>query len=256
MRWDTACGPCRKVAPKKIPETDAIFTHLAHVNAQADADETVLRLSLDAKASVWVGEYSRGGHTRVIVKAADHDFQPTAQLTPFGIFLPHYGELYLYFTASRLTSDFMVDCLTDCWTSLRERFPQVKTLVLNLDNGPENHSRRTQFMQRITDLVDTFAVTVELAYYPPYHSKYNPIERVWGVLEKHWNGSLLDSCATVLKFAQTMTFRGLSPLVQFVSQTYRRGVRLTHKQMAVLENRFERLKDLPKWFVRIAPISG
>ena len=34
---------------------------------------------------------------------------------------------------------------------------------------------------------------VELAYYPPYHSKYNPIERCWGVLENYWNGSLLDS---------------------------------------------------------------
>jgi transposase len=256
MGWDTACVPCRKVAPKKIPETDAILAQLAQVNAQADADETVLRLSLDAKATVWVGAYSRRGQTRVIVKAADHDFQPSAQLTPFGIFLPHYGDLYLYFTASRLTSDFRVDGLTDGWISLRDRFPQVKTLVLNLDNGPENHSRRTQFMQRITDRVETFAVTVALAYYPPYHSQYNPIERVWGVLEKHWNGSRLDTCDTVLQFAQTMTFRGLHPLVQLVRQTYHRGVRLTHKQMAALEQRFERLKGLSKWFVRIAPIPG
>lgn len=78
--------------------------------AQADADETVLRLSLDAKASVGVGDYSRGGQARVMVKAADHDFQPTAKLIPFGIFLPQYDRLYLYFTASKLTSDFMVDC--------------------------------------------------------------------------------------------------------------------------------------------------
>lgn len=243
----------RKVVHKKIPETDAIFERLAQVNRQADADDTVLRLSLDAKASVWVGDYSRGGQTRLVVKAADHDFQPQAKLTPFGILLPRYGELYLYFTPSKLTSDFMVDCLADCWNSLRERFPQVKTLLLNLDNGPENHSRRTQFMKRLTALVDQAHVTVELAYYPPYHSKYNPIERVWGVLEQHWNGGLLDSCQTVLRFAQSMTFRGLSPLVQWVSRTYCTGVRLTHRQMTALENRFERLKDLPKWFVRIVP---
>jgi len=216
------------------------------VNAQADADETVLRLSLDAKASVWVGDYSRGGQTRVIVKAADHDFHPSAKLTPFGILLPHYGDVYLYFTPSKLTSDFMVDCLRDCWTRLRERFPQVKTLLLNLDNGPENHSRRTE-------LADTFQVTLELAYYPPYHSKYNPIERVWGLLEKHWNGSLLDSCETVLKFARSMTFRRLPPLVYFVTRTYRTGVRLSAKTMTALEARFQRLPHLPKWFVRIPP---
>jgi transposase len=229
---------------------------LGQVNAQADGDDSVLRLSLDAKASVWVGDYSRGGRSRVTVKAADHDFQPDAKLTPFGIFLPEHDELLLYFTASKLTSDFMVDCLIDCWTTLRERFPQVTTLVLNLDNGPENHSRRTQFMQRLTAFVDCFQVIVDLAYYPPYHSKYNAIERVWGVLEKHWNGSLLDSCQTVLRFAQTLTFRGRLPSVQWLEKVYHTGVRLTQKQMAQLEHRFERLPGLAKWFVRIAPLMA
>jgi transposase len=248
--------PYRKVAHKKIPETNAIFAQLAQVNAQADADETGLRLSLDAKATIWVGDDSRGGRSRITVKAADHDFQPEAKLTPFGILLPHSGEVYLYFTASKPTSDFMLDCLTDCWATLRKRFPQVTTLVLNLDNGPENHSRRTQFMQRITEFVDHFHVTVDLAYYPPYHSKYNPIERVWGVLEKHWNGSLLDSCQTVLRFAQTLTFRGRLPIVQWLNKIYHTGIRLTQKQMAQLEHRFERLPGLAKWFVRIVPMTG
>jgi len=248
--------PSRKVALKKISETDAIFEQLTLVNAQSDADDSVLRLSLDAKATVWVGDYSRGGQSRVTVKAADHDFQPDAKLTPFGILLPQYGAVYLYFTASKLTSDFMVDCLTDCWAMLRERFPKVTTLVLNLDNGPENHSRRTQFMQRITEFVDRFQVTVALAYYPPYHSKYNPIERVWGVLEKHWNGSLLDSCQTVLQFGRTMTFRGRLPTVQWLKKVYHTGVRLPQKQMTQLEQRFARLPGLAKWFVRIVPILG
>ena len=77
--------PSKKVAHKKIPETDAIFDHLASVNATADADEGVLRLSLDAKASIWVGDYSRGGTARVTVKALDHDFQPDDKMIPFGI---------------------------------------------------------------------------------------------------------------------------------------------------------------------------
>jgi transposase len=245
----------RKVAPKKIPETDAIFERLRQVNAQADADETVLRLSLDAKAAVWVGDYSRGGQSRITVKAADHDFRPAAKLVPFGIFLPQHDELYLYFTASKLTSDFMVDCLKACWVTLPERFPQVTRLVLNLDNGPENHSRRTQFMKRLTEFGDEAHLTLELAYFPPYHSKDNPIERVWGVLENHWNGSLLDSCQSVLRFAQTMTFRGRSPLVQWVSNIHHTGVRLTQRQMACLETRLDRFPLLPKWFVRIVPVS-
>jgi len=190
-----------------------------------------------------------------MIKANDHDFQPEEKLTPFGIFLPEHHELYLYFTNSKVTSDFIVDCLQDFWSSQKDRFPLVKTLVLNLDNGPENHSRRTQFMKRITDFVDASLISVHLAYYPPYHSKYNPIERVWGVLEQHWNGSLLDCCETVLQFAQTMTYKGYQPTIQLVQKVYHTGVRLTQVAMAELEKRFVRLSSLPKWFVQIAPLT-
>lgn len=108
-------------------------------------------------------------------------------------------------------------------------------------------------MKRITDFVDLFQTSIHLAYYPPYHSKYNPIERVWGVLEQHWNGSLLDTCQTVLKSAQTMTYKGQQPVVKFLKKVYRTGVSLTQKEMAKLEKRFDRLQGLAKWFVRIEP---
>lgn len=239
---------------KKIPETDAIFEQLHKLHAETAKDETTLRFSMDAKATVLIGLLSRGGKTRVVVKALDHDMKPDGKLTPYGIFLPQHNELYLYFTASHVTSDFIVDCLHDCWSTVKERFHQVKTLLINQDNGRENHSRRTQFMKRMVEFVDEFQVIVQLAYYPPYHSKYNPVERVWSGLENHWNGSLLDTVETVLNFAQTMTWNGCHPVVKLVEKTYQTGVRLTPKQMNELEKRFERLKDLEKWFVRIEPV--
>jgi hypothetical protein len=239
---------------KKIPETDDIFEQLQQLHAEADKDETILRISMDAKATVLIGLLSRGGKTRVVVKALDHDMEPDDKLTPFGIFLPQYGELYLYFTSSRVTSDFIVDCLCDFWPMVRERFSRVQTLLINQDNGRENHSRRTQFMKRITEFVDEFQVTVHLAHYPPYHSKYNPIERVWGVLENHWNGSLLDTVETALNFAQTMTWNGRHPVVKLVEDIYQTGVRLSQKQMKELEKRFQRLPGLEKWFVLVEPI--
>ncbi len=152
---------------KKIPETDAIFEQLDKLHKEAEQDKTILRLSMDAKATVLIGHLSRGGKTRVTIKALDHDFRPDEKVTPFGIVLPQYDELYLYFAKSRITSDFIADCLHDFWLTVRERFPQVKSLLINQDNGPESHSRRTQFMNRITKFVDEFQVTVQLAYYPP-----------------------------------------------------------------------------------------
>jgi hypothetical protein len=241
---------------KKIAQTDAIFDEVHKINQAADADETMLRISLDAKAPLRIGLFCRGGLNRVVVKALDHDFHgKTPHVTPFGIYLPQQGELYLYFTASKVTSDFIVDCLADFWSHARVRFPAVSTLVINQDNGPENHSRRTQYMQRITQFADRFHLSVQLACYPPYHSKYNPIERVWGFLEQHWNGSLFDSLETILNFARSFSFQTLQPLVQFVSKTYLTGVKLTQEQMQLLEKRLQRLKGLEKWFVLITPLT-
>ncbi len=203
-----------------------------------------------------IGLFSRRGRTRVVVKALDHDFKPDQKLTPFGIFLPDYDELHLYLIPSRLTSDGIVDCLEEFWQEVRGRFAEVETLLINQDNGPENHSRRTQFMKRVTEFVDGFGVAVQLAYYPPYHSKYNPIERVWGVLEQHWNGSLLDSVETVVAFAKTMTYNRVHPVVSVLKKTYQTGVRLSQKAMAALEGRFARLPGLGKYFVEIVPLSN
>ena len=91
--------------------TDSIFEQLAIVNKQAKDDPTILRLSLDAKATVKVGDFSRGGKTRADAEGNDHDFKPKAKITPSGIFLPELDELFYYFTTSKVTSDFMVDVL-------------------------------------------------------------------------------------------------------------------------------------------------
>jgi hypothetical protein len=240
---------------KKVPETDAIFERLAQVNPAADEDESILRLSVDAKASIPLGLFSRGGYSRLTVKALDHDFAPHEKITPVGVFLPQFNELYLFLTTSPVTADLIVDCIQDTWLMLEDRLPLVRTLMLNLDNGPENHSRRTQFVKRLVDLADDLQLSIDLAYYPPYHSKYNPIERVWGVLEQHWNGALLDSAQTVLNFARTMTYNGVHPVVDVVTATYQTGVKLSQKAMHKLEERLERLPGLEKYCVRISPLA-
>jgi transposase len=152
-----------------------------------------------------------------------------------------------------VTSDCLVDRLVQWWESVRERFAHITTLVINLDKGPENHSRRTQFMQRLVDFVQHYHVTVRLGYYPPYHSKYNPIERCWGILENHWNGTLLDSIDTVLQFAKTMTWQGKHAIVELVTTVYETGVTLTKEAMQRVEAQIKRLPVLGKWFVDIVP---
>jgi transposase len=211
----------------------------------------MLRISIDAKATIPIGPFSRRGKSRTKTQAADHDFKPEATLTPFGILAPQEGDLWLSMARSKITSDFIVDRLEQWWQEVRLRFLGVKTLVINLDNGPENHSRRTQFLKRIVEFAENYGLRVHLAYYPPYHSKYNPIERCWGILEMHWNGSLLDSIEAVLGFARTMTWKGKHPEVSLIEAPYSKGVRLSPSEMAALELQVTRLPSLGKWFVEI-----
>jgi transposase len=242
--------------PKRVEQTDAIFEQLKVVNPEADRAEDTLRVSIDAKATVIIGPFSRRGRSRTKTKAADHDFQPEATLTPFGIFLPEHDDLWLYLARSKITSDFIVDRLEQWWEGVRLRFLRVKTLVINLDNGPENHSRRSQFLKRVVGFARKYDLVVQLAYSPPYHSKSNPIERCWGILEMHWNGSLLDSVEAVLGFARSMTWKGRHPVVSVVETTYATGVKLTPGEMAALEAEVIRLPSLEKWFVKIPRKRG
>src|SRR5208337_153975 len=167
--------------------------------------------------------------------------------------MPETGELFLYAVTSKVTSDCLADRLIQWWEAVKERFPDVTTLVINLDNGPECHSRRTQFMQRLVDFVRQYRISIRLAYYPPYHSKYNPIERCWGILESHWNGALLTSVKIALKWANTMTWRGVAPLVHLLDRAYETGVRLSPRLFRPIAARLERSASLPKWSLVIHP---
>jgi hypothetical protein len=236
-----------------VKETDAIFGNLQEAHRRAAAREDTLRMSLDAKAPVLLGPFSRGGKSRLGVKGADHDFRPWGKLTPFGIFLPDQKELNLYFTHSKVTSDFVVDRLDDWWRVNQARYPKVRKLLLDLDNGPENHSRRTQFIYRLVLWAQATQLTIELVYYPPYHSKYNPIERCWGVLEVYWNGELLSSEEVALGFAANMSYAGKKPNVFRVTRAYSKGARRTKEEMTLLEGHLVRLPALPKWSVTIVP---
>jgi len=226
------------------------------VNAAADAAEDELRVSIDAKATVKIGPFSRRGVSRVAVKAADHDFEAEATVTPVGFFLPHYDELYVYDVASKVTSDCLVDQLERWWLTVQPRFAHITRLVINLDNGPENHSRRTQFMDRLVEFAQKYEIALRLAYYPPYHSKDHPIERCWGILEVHWNGALLDSMEAVIKFTESMTWKGRQPVVALVTTAYQTGVSLTKAAMAEVETQLTRLAGLEKWFVDIVPATA
>jgi len=175
---------------------------------------------------------------------------------PSGIFEPANEFLSIIFGTSIETSDFIVDCLDQWWEENKGRHSLIKELVINLDNGPHINSRRTQFIKRMTEFVDKTGLILRLIYYPPYHSKYNPIERCWGILEEHWNGTLLSSSEKALEWAGTRTWNGVRPVVHLLDAIYQKGVTLTKEAIKIYEDRIERSETLPMWDVTIKPAFG
>lgn len=258
-RLDYRLKRVQKTKPlKKIPETDAIFENIADVNRHLDTNPHQYRLSIDTKAKLPIGDFSRHGTTRVAKPepAWDHDMNPDGKLVPVGIFEPGHDRLTIYYGTSIETSDLIADCLERWWKENTPRLPHITELVLNLDNGPHVQSHRRQFITRLVDFADSTGIRIRLVYYPPYHSKYNPIERCWGILEEHWNGTLLHSIHNAIEWTKSMTWNGLHPVVHLIKKIYKKKVTLTDDEMRPYEARLERSDTLPKWDVTIQPVFG
>lgn len=124
--------------------------------------------------------------------------------------------------------------------------------MINADNGPENNGARTQWLKRLVEFSANNNVIVQLACYPPYHSKYNPVERVFGVLENYWNGDPLLDAQHALGMASAMTYKGVHPRTS-LHEGCPKGVKVAAKPMKIIEQALARREGLTKWFITISP---
>jgi Rhodopirellula transposase DDE domain len=216
----------------------------------------VKRLSIDCKATVSIGDVSRGGLTRGENQACDHDLGLHEKYIPCGIVDEESGQLHIPFGSSYKTSDCIVDALEAWWAALdaAEQVAMAR-LQINMDHGPESSGKRTQFLQRMVAFCDAIGKPIQLLYDPPYHSKYNPIERCWGILELHWNGTKLVDVETMREWAKSMTWKGIHPIGTLSRKAYEKGVALCKRAMQAIEARLARHPELPKWDMLIHPVS-
>jgi len=221
------------------------------------SSEGVKRWSIDWKATVKIGEFSRGGVTRGDHRASDHDMGCEEKYIPCGIVDEESAALHITFGSSYKTSDFLVDTIEAKWNAMDEQEKAAtRQLQIKMDNGPESSGRRTQFLYRMVQFADVIKRSIHLLYYPPYHSKYNPIERCWGILELKWNGAKLLDVETMLGWAKKMTWKGLHPVVELSRRIYTKGIALGKVAREAVEARLKRNPNLPKYAIVINPASA
>jgi transposase len=164
------------------------------------------------------------------------------------------GALHITFGSSYKTSDFIVDTIAAKWEAMAEQEQAETSLIqMKMDNGPESSGRRTQLLSRMGQRADRINKAMQLLYYPPYHSKYNPLERGWGSLELQWNGTKLSDTETMLGWAKQMTWKGIHPIVALSHKMYHKGISIGKAAMQAVEARLKRDPNLPKSDMVINP---
>ena len=233
---------------KKIEETNAIFDNVRKKKEEAMNDDNVGLISIDTKDKVLIGPYSRGGKSRFLVEAVDHELTNRC-CTPFGILDLKDNQPYFYNFKNKPTSEAIIDCIDDY---LSDKL-YTKLMIL-LDNGPDNSGVRTAFLVGLVYLANKYKITIELVYYPPYHSKYNPVERLWARLEKLWNGMLLLSESICNKVMSILTWKGRKAKVKYITKEYKKGIKYSKEEMEKYEGiNIHRNESLKKWSICITP---
>lgn len=185
----------------------------------------------------------------------DHDMAVKEKVIPVGILEPQTGATFVAFGNDNKTSDLIADGI-EAWyktNSPRLDASGIKKILINSDNGPECNSHRSQFMMRMAKFADRSGLEIHMAYYPPYHSKYNPVEHYWGGLERSWNGYLLDSVETVIHRTANFQWRKIKTVTSTLWNKYPKGVVLNKEEQKLLNTRLIRSTSLPKWDVIIMP---
>lgn len=237
---------------KKIEETNAIFENVHKKKQEAMADEHTVFISLDTKDKVLLGPFSRGGKNRIQIEAVDHELTNDC-LIPFGILDMKKNTPYFFNYTAKPTSLDLVDCIEEFWKEEYANRSYNKLSIL-LDNGPDNSGVRTIFLKGLVEISKKYSIIIELIYYPPYHSKYNPVERLWARLENIWNGFLLETKEICLNFMTNLTWKNVKSVVKLKQVKYEKGLKVDKKEMAKLENDYiTRTDGIRKWGVLISP---
>jgi hypothetical protein len=244
------------------PDRNAQFETIARIKAEylASADPI---LSIDLKARELLGNFFRTGTlwTRATIRVFDHDFAEFAQgvVLPHGIYDLKQNRGYIHLGTSHDTSEFSCDCLKDWWERFgRLAYPNARSLLLLCDGGGSNpadndNGQAHLFRTDVQRLVNDLGLEIRVAHYPPYASKYNPIEhRLFPHLTRVCRGVIfhtIDVVAELMRKASTKT--GLSVVVDILDQVYKTG--RTVSQATKDAVKLVRDTELPRWNYRILP---
>ena len=215
--------------------------------------------SMDTKKKEFLGLF-RNGHlyTKRTIIVPDHDFPSYSD----GIIIPHSlwdvkrNKGYISIGTNKDTSEFACNSIKNWWYNYGIKdYPDSKRILLLCDGGGSNSSRSHIFKQDIQQLADETGLEIRIAHYPPYTSKYNPIEhRMFPHVTRACEGVIFNNYNHVKELMEkTETKTGLSVTVEINTKEYNTG-RKADKEF-IENNRIVFDEYLPQWNYRAIPVN-
>lgn len=245
---------------KQVAHRNAQFEYIAELRDRYEADGNPI-VSMDTKKKEMIGNFYRDGflYTTAERHTYDHDFVSAAD----GVIIPHaiydlqLNKGFINLGTSRDTSQFACDSLRNWWQQEgRYDYPDATSLLLLCDGGGSNNARHYLFKQDLQTLVDEIGIEIRVAHYPPYCSKYNPIEhRLFPHLTRACQGVIFKSVEIVRQLiAATKTQQGLTVTVDVLDQVYVTGRKLAADFKDTMTILFDDV--LPQWNYTAVPQSA
>ena len=251
-------GFCRRSFTKDLPmkdvkDRDAQFQNIAEIREKA-AEINLPIISIDTKKKELVGNFKREGKVLAIghPRSLDHDFATFSdgQIVPHGIYDVTKNVGYMTIGTSHDTSKFVCDNIGHVWNEhLKEQYPRANTIVILCDGGGSNSSSHRIVKQDLMKLASRLNMNLLLMHYPPYCSKYNPIEhRLFSQITRSWSGApLLSVEDAARRAAETTTSKGLTVYVDINTKTYDIQRPIDESYERDSRRRIIPMEALPKW---------
>lgn len=241
----------RKAMKKRVPDRNAQFDNILELKARYQAAGNPI-MSMDTKKKENLGNFYRKGrlYTLEELQVYDHDFPSFAE----GVIIPHclydlqLNIGYAQVGTSHDTGEFACDSFRHWWYNYGCKiYPNATSILVLCDGGGSNSSRHYIFKQDLQILVDEIGIEIRIAHYPPYCSKYNPIEhRLFPHITRSCQGVIFSSLELVTELiGNTRTKTGLKVFVHVIDKVYKTGRKVAKNFKSEMRIVFDKI--LPKW---------
>jgi len=209
-------------------------------------------LSIDTKKKEMIGNFYREGRSfcKKALGVLDHDFNSFAEgiAVPHGIYDVSKNICYLSIGTNKDTAEFVKDNIEYHWNnSIKNAYPTAKKMLILCDGGGSNSSSHYVVKEQFKQLAENLQMQIVVAHYPPYCSKWNPIEhRAFSYISKKWQGVVFNNHKIIKELSeQTTTKTGFSVKAYINTKIYQTGKKASEEFLKTMPVIFD--KVLPKW---------